>query len=87
MIHPLDPLAVDTTTVRLGLLILTPLGGMAGAFFGIIKLLSERTSIVVDYQLKVIEGLRLEIKRMAEHNARLELRVEQLETNPPAHLT
>lgn len=72
-------LALDTTTVRVGLLVLVPLASLAGSFIGIVKILPERTSIVVDYQLKVIGDLRKEITRMAELNARLELRVEQLE--------
>jgi cell division protein FtsB len=73
------PLAIDTTTVRLGLLILTPLGGLAGAFFGIVKLMPERTAIVVDYQLKVIDGLRAENKRLAQTVAHLETRIGVLE--------
>lgn len=87
MRHAFEFLAVDTTTVRLGLLILVPLLSFMGSMVGIFKLLPERTSIVVDYQLKVIDGLRQELKRMAEHNARLELRVEQLESDPPGHLS
>lgn len=79
-------LALDTTTVRVGLLILVPLASLAGSFIGIVKILPERTSIVVDYQLKVIADLRKEITRMAELNARLELRVEQLEDEPPGHV-
>lgn len=72
-------LAIDTTTVRLGLLVLVPLASFAGAFFGLIKMVPESRALVVDYQLKVIASLRTEILRVTEHNARLELRVEQLE--------
>ena len=74
-------LAVDTTTVRLGLLVLVPAMSFAGSFFGLLKMIPESRGQVVDYQLKVIDSLRLELTRMAEVNARLELRVEQLEAS------
>lgn len=50
-----------------------------GAFVALVKLMPERSKIILGYQDEALESLRRENKRQAEIIARLELRVEQLE--------
>lgn len=72
-------LALDTTTTRLLVVAAAAASGFGGAFVGVVKLFPERTSIVVGYQVEVIETLRDENKRLAESVAYLENRLAELE--------
>lgn len=71
--------AVDTTTVRLGLLILVPMFSFIGSMLGVIKLLPERSKIIIEFQVKALEAAANRERGLVETIARLELRVELLE--------
>lgn len=54
-------------------------GGSVGAFVALVKLMPERSKMILEYQDEAMESLRKENKRQAEIIARLEVRVEGLE--------
>lgn len=66
--------------------IVAAIGGAVGAFVAIIKVIPERTAIIVGSQARVLESLELENRRQAQLIADLELRVRELEDQPPRYL-
>lgn len=77
---------MSTTLVRIVIPIVSALGGAVGAFVALVKLVPERASIVVGYQGNIIDDLVAENKRQAQLIADLELRVKELEDNPPRYI-
>jgi hypothetical protein len=78
----MTPFALSTTLIRIVVPFLATLGGAAGAFIGVVKLMPERAKLIVGYQLEAIEDLREENERLISMIERLETRVRQLEDEP-----
>lgn len=72
---------MTTTYIRILVVLASCLGGMVGSFVALAKLMPERSKIIIAYQDEAMKGMRDENKRLTEIIARLELRVEQLETS------
>ncbi len=69
---------MSTTLVRVLVILGSTLGAILGAVMGIAKLVPERTKLILESQLMVMESLREENKRQAEIIARSEVEIEDL---------